>query len=127
MKDRDMRESPAPEPRTPPPGDLESTPRLVRPSMLDRRTFLRGVTAGTVVMAMGGATYVRADDAAARRAAATPRPDGRPKLPPGQFLLSRLRPMGGVEGDPSPGKFRLRVSGEVEQPFEVDFAELLKM
>jgi DMSO/TMAO reductase YedYZ molybdopterin-dependent catalytic subunit len=62
-----------------------------------------------------------------RRARETKRPDGRPRLPPSQYLLKRLRPMGGEEGDPSPGAFRLKVYGEVEQPFEIDFAELLKM
>jgi len=35
--------------------------------------------------------------------------------------------MGGTEGDPSPGAFRLQVHGEVEQPFTIDLAELLKM
>jgi len=106
-------------------------PPLERPihtHMTDRRTFLRGISAGTLVCALGGAGYVLADDEAARRAAAgSPRPDGRARLPPNQYLLSRLRPMGGVEGDPSPGKFRLSVHGEVEAPFEIDFAELLRM
>jgi DMSO/TMAO reductase YedYZ molybdopterin-dependent catalytic subunit len=62
-----------------------------------------------------------------RKARATLRPDGRPKLPPGQYLLSRIRPMGGTEGDPSPSGFRLHVHGEVEAPFTIDFAELLRM
>jgi DMSO/TMAO reductase YedYZ molybdopterin-dependent catalytic subunit len=35
--------------------------------------------------------------------------------------------MGGTEGDPSPGAWKLRVSGEVDAPFELDFAELLRM
>ena len=35
--------------------------------------------------------------------------------------------MGGAEGDPSPGAFRLRVYGEVDSPFEIDFASLLQM
>jgi DMSO/TMAO reductase YedYZ molybdopterin-dependent catalytic subunit len=95
--------------------------------MLDRRTFLRGLTVGTVVAGVGGATYVLADDAATQRARRELRPDGRSRLPPEQYLLQRMRPMGGTEGDPSPGKFRLKISGEVEQPFEIDFAELLRM
>ena len=94
---------------------------------MQRRRFLRAATAGTVVVALGGGAYVFADDAEERRARATMRPDGRPRLPPSQYLLKRLRPMGGEEGDPSPGAFRLRVHGEVEQPFLIDFAELLAM
>jgi hypothetical protein len=96
------------------------------PSM-DRRTFLRNLSAGTLVVAMGGATYAIASDEDAEKARRSLRPDGRPRLPPDQYLLRRLRPMGGDEGDPSPGAWRLRVSGEVEEPFELDFAGLLAM
>src|SRR5579884_1228146 len=94
---------------------------------MQRRTFLRCVTAGTVVVALGGAAYVLADDEEERRARASLRPDGRPRLPPGQYLLKRLRPMGGDEGDPSPGNWHLQVHGEVDAPFAIDFAGLLAM
>jgi hypothetical protein len=104
----------------PPPLDMFA------PSM-QRRTFLRALTAGTVVVALGGGAYVLADSEEERRARATQRPDGRPRLPPSQYLLKRLRPMGGDEGDPSPGNWRLKVHGEVESPFSIDFAGLLAM
>jgi len=94
---------------------------------MERRTFLRALTAGTVVTALGGGAYVMADEREAQRARDTKRADGRPRLPPGQYLLRALRPMGGSEGDPSPGAFRLKVHGEVESPFELDFAALLAM
>lgn len=103
------------------------TPSDVFVPSMQRRTFLRALTAGTVVMALGGGAYVLADTEDERRARATLRPDGRPRLPPSQYLLRRLRPMGGDEGDPSPGDFRLQVHGEVEQPFTLDFAGLLAM
>jgi DMSO/TMAO reductase YedYZ molybdopterin-dependent catalytic subunit len=93
---------------------------------MSRRAVLAGLGAGSLVTAFG-ATCVLADDATARRASALKRPDGRPRLPPGQWPISYLRPMGGQEGDPSPGKFKLRVHGEVESPFELDFASLLKL
>jgi hypothetical protein len=96
------------------------------PSM-QRRTFLRAASVGTVVVALGGGAYVLADSEEERRARDTLRPDGRPRLPPNQYLLKRLRPMGGDEGDPSPGSWRLQVHGEVESPFTIDFAELLGM
>jgi len=97
------------------------------PSM-SRRKFLRAAFgAGTAVIALGGGTYVLASEEEERRARATLRPDGRPRLPPSQYLLKRIRPMGGTEGDPSPSGWRLQVHGEVEQPFTIDFAELLKM
>src|SRR3954453_1156568 len=94
---------------------------------MNRRSFLRNATAGTIVIALGGGTYVLASDEETRRAQATKRPDGKSRLPPDQYLLKALRPMGGTEGDPSPRNFKLRISGEVEAPFEIDFAELLKM
>lgn len=100
---------------------------LVRPTMSDRRTFLRALGAGTVITALGGAAYVLADDAETERARQSKRPDGRIRLPPSQNLLHRLRPMGGTEGDSASSKFRLKVHGEVESPFEIDFAELVKM
>jgi DMSO/TMAO reductase YedYZ molybdopterin-dependent catalytic subunit len=93
---------------------------------MNRRNFLRNVAAGSVVV-LGGGAYVVANAQEEDAARKTLRPDGRPRLPPSQYLLKHLRPMGGEEGDPSPGKWRLKVYGEVEQPFELDFAKLLVM
>lgn len=97
-----------------------------KPSM-SRRIFLGGLTAGAVVTALGGSTYVLASEEEERHAREEKRPDGRPRLPPNQYLLKALRPMGGTEGDPSPGAYKLKVYGEVDAPFEIDFAELLRM
>jgi DMSO/TMAO reductase YedYZ molybdopterin-dependent catalytic subunit len=96
------------------------------PSM-QRRVFLRGAMAGTLVVALGGSTYVCASEADEERARQAKRPDGRPRLPPNQYLLKHLRPMGGEQGDPSPGHWKARVYGEVEAPFEIDFRGLLAM
>jgi len=97
-----------------------------RPKMSDRRTFLRVLTAGTVLTVLGGA-YVVLGDEDTRKARKLKLPDGRPRLPPNQSLIQRLRPMGGQEGDPSPGAFKLKVHGAVDNPFEIDFAGLLAM
>jgi DMSO/TMAO reductase YedYZ molybdopterin-dependent catalytic subunit len=78
-------------------------------------------------MALGGAAYVLADTEEERRAREARRPDGRARLPPNQYLLKRLRPMGGDEGDPSPGNWRLQVHGEVDNPLSLDFAAMLAM
>src|SRR5205085_6531853 len=77
--------------------------------------------------ALGGGGYCLASEEDEKKARATNRPDGRPKLPPGQYLLKRIRPMGGTEGDASPGAWKLAIGGEVDAPFTIDFAELLKM
>ena len=92
---------------------------------MERRRFLKTAAAGTAFIALGGASWVLAspDDPRAKQA----RQDGRPRLPPGQRLLTALKPMGGEPGDPSPGAFRLRVYGEVESPLDLDFAALLAL
>jgi len=90
---------------------------------LARRRFIQSAGAGTVILALGG-VYVLSD-ALTREARAQTRPDGRPRLPPGQRVIEALRPMGGEPGDPSPSSYRLRVHGEVEAPFELSFSELL--
>ncbi len=92
----------------------------------DRRRFLLAA-AGTTVVFFGGVAYVLADAAAMREVAEQLRPDGRRRLPPSQYLIEKLRPMGGTAGDPSPGAWHLEVHGEVERPFRIGFAELLAM
>lgn len=104
-----------------------SDPALLHVPSMSRRSFLEGLRAGAVVTALSGAAYACEDDAATRQARISKRPDGRPRLPPAQYLLRALQPMGGHPGDPSPGHWKLTVHGEVEEPFSMDFAELLHM
>jgi len=99
---------------------------MYEPSM-GRRIFVKSLTAGTVIAALAGGRYCLASEEEEKKARATLRPDGRPRLPPGQYLLNKIRAMGGTEGDPSPSGWKLNVGGEVDAPFSIDFAELLKM
>jgi len=109
-----------------PNGDSAGSLEALVPSM-SRRSFLEaGLGAGALVFALG-ADHALADVAAMDRARAEIRPDGRSRLPLHQYLLRKLRPMGGMAGDPAPGAFRLRVHGEVEAPFTLSFADLLAM
>ena len=97
-------------------------------STLDsRRRFIKRAAAGTAIAVMGGVLFELAGDDVNRAARAEKRKDGRSRLPPGQRLLTNLKPMGGSAGDPRPKNFRLRVHGEVDNPFEVDFAELVNL
>ena len=91
----------------------------------ERREFLRTAAAGTVLLALGGGTYVVAASGDPR--AGQKRADGRVRLPPGQRLISSLKPMGGEPGDTNPSRFRLKVHGEVDAPLELGFAELVAM
>lgn len=98
----------------------------VKPSMR-RRDVLKGLGTGSVVMALGGETYALADEAGNRAARSARREDGRSRLPPGQKLIERMRPMGGDAGNPAPGDFRLKVYGEVERPSTYTMGDLLEM
>ena len=91
-----------------------------------RRTFIRTATAGTAIAALGGLWVLLGDDET-RRARAQTLDDGRPRLPPGQRVIGHLKPMGGREGDPSLASYRLRVHGEVDEPLELGYRELLAL
>jgi DMSO/TMAO reductase YedYZ molybdopterin-dependent catalytic subunit len=98
----------------------------VRRSM-DRRRFLRRAAAGSLIVASGLGCGRLAEDEETRAAAALVREDGKKRLPPGQRLVERLRPMGGMQGDPSPLNWRLRIHGAVENPLEITYPELVEL
>jgi DMSO/TMAO reductase YedYZ molybdopterin-dependent catalytic subunit len=100
-----------------------SSPQVER--LLARRRFIRLAATGTAVSALGGYYYLA--DELTRSAQAQTLDDGRPRLPPGQRVLKAWRPMGGEPGDPSLESFRLRISGEVEAPYTLSYADLLAM
>ncbi len=102
------------------------TPHPDAARLLARREFISRASAGTVITALGG-LWVLAGDEAIRAARAEDRPDGRPRLPPGQKIIKKLKPMGGTEGDPSRSAYRLRIHGEVDKPMTLDFKGLLKL
>ncbi len=105
--------------------DLDRYPALQ--AGWDRRSFIKSAAIGTAFMAFGGALVRIASDDLSRSARAEKRPDGRPRLPPGQRALDKLRAMGGEEGDGEVKTFRLKVHGLCKSPFEVDYAGLLKL
>ncbi|HEY0989516.1 MAG TPA: molybdopterin-dependent oxidoreductase [Kofleriaceae bacterium] len=105
--------------------DLDRYPELKE--AWDRRKFIKSAAVGTAFMALGGALVRLASDDVSRQARAEMRPDGRPRLPPGQRALQALRPMGGAEGDGDVRSFKLRVHGLVKAPFEIDYAGLLAL
>jgi DMSO/TMAO reductase YedYZ molybdopterin-dependent catalytic subunit len=94
-------------------------------SSLTRRSFISRAASGTVIAAMGGGMFYALSDRLTREARAMSLDDGRPRLPPGQRAIEALRPMGGTPGSPSVSDFRLKIHGEVERPFELDWAGLL--
>jgi DMSO/TMAO reductase YedYZ molybdopterin-dependent catalytic subunit len=93
---------------------------------IDRRRFIQGAAAGTLIGALGGCGLLGPDEAS-ERARREHLADGRPRLPPGQRVIQGLREMGGSPGDPNPAAFRLRVYGRVASPLELDYAGLLRL
>lgn len=105
-----------------------STARPLSPEVqaaLTRRSFIQRAASGTVVAAMGGGLFYVLNDRLTREAKAMTLADGRPRLPPGQRLIEALRPMGGEPGSPAVGDFRLKIHGEVDRPFTLDWSGLL--
>ena len=98
-----------------------------KPVDLKRRDFIRKAAEGTAIVALGGGLWYLGGDHLTREARAQTRKDGRKRLPKGQRVLRSLRPMGGQEGDPRRGEWKLKVHGEVDKPFELGFRDLLAM
>jgi DMSO/TMAO reductase YedYZ molybdopterin-dependent catalytic subunit len=93
----------------------------------DRREFIKKAAAGTVLVALGGALYRIADDDLNKQARAEKRSDGRQRLPPGQKVIDHWKDMGGDPGDGEAKNFSLKVHGAVKNPFDLDYAALLKL
>jgi len=104
---------------------MAASARLALTRLHERRRFIRLAASGTALAVLGG--YYQLSDELTRVAQAQTLANGRPRLPPGQRVLSAWKPMGGEPGDPSLERFRLRVHGEVEAPYTLTFADLLAM
>jgi len=103
-----------------------AAPSLAVRRLMDRRAFIQRATAGTLVSCFAGLA-VLGEDVLVSEARAEKRPDGRERVPPGQRVITALKPMGGEEGDPSRTSFRLQVHGEVSSPYTIDLRELLAL
>lgn len=108
-------------------GDVMSGSNDPVERMLARRQFIANAAKGTAVAVLGGTALYVLDDDLTSAARAQTRLDGRPRLPPGQRVLSKLKPMGGTPGSAKLSEYKLRIHGEVDKPFTVDFRSLLKM
>ncbi|EGB13307.1 oxidoreductase molybdopterin binding protein [Pseudodesulfovibrio mercurii] len=93
---------------------------------LSRREFL-SVAAGTVVAIGLPGLFATVAEARQAELAGLLRPDGRPRVPPGQTVIERIEDMGGRPGSPRPEDFALRVQGEVATPLELDFQGLMDL
>jgi DMSO/TMAO reductase YedYZ molybdopterin-dependent catalytic subunit len=93
---------------------------------ISRRAFL-AAAGGTLVSIGLPGTFIKLADAEQRALAVAARPDGRPRLPPGQMAIEKIRDMGGTPGTATVENWRLRIYGEVERPVVLSYPELLKL
>jgi DMSO/TMAO reductase YedYZ molybdopterin-dependent catalytic subunit len=99
---------------------------MERGKKLSRRTFLAAAGGSLIGIGLPG-LFVKALEVENQAAAAALRADGRPRLPPGQQLVSMLADMGGRPGQATISDWKLRIHGEVERPLTLDFQELLRL
>ncbi len=93
---------------------------------LSRRTFL-AATGGTILSIGLPGAFIKLADAEQRSLAVTTRPDGRPRLPPGQFAVEKIQDMGGTPGSATFVNWRLSISGEVERAIVLSYQDLLNL
>ena len=66
-------------------------------------------------------------DSENRALAAELRPDGRPRIPPGQHAVKALPNMGGTRGAKTVADWRLEIGGEVARPLTLTYADLMDL
>lgn len=91
-----------------------------------RRNFLAAAGGTLVSIGLPGA-FVKLADAEQRALSDSARPDGRPRLPPGQTAVVKIRNMGGTPGTATVTNWSLRVYGELQRPIVLSYQELLDL
>ncbi|MEW6185190.1 MAG: molybdopterin-dependent oxidoreductase [Thermodesulfobacteriota bacterium] len=94
--------------------------------ILSRRNFLLGAGGTIITIGLPG-VFVKLMDSEQLALAAQIRPDGKPRLPPGQLAVKRIRDMGGKPGQVTMDTFTLQIKGEVEKPLKLSYKDLVAM
>ena len=93
---------------------------------ISRRTFLAAAGGTMVTIGLPG-NFVKLFDFEQQALAAQTRPDGKPRIPPGQEVVKKILDMGGVPGKATVDDFRLHVKGEMEKPLVLSYKDLLAL
>ena len=93
---------------------------------LTRRDFM-AAAGGTLVSIGLPGVFVKLMDSENRALAAELRPDGRPRIPPGQHAVKALPNMGGTRSTRAESDWRLEVGGEVAKPRTFKFDDLMDL
>ena len=93
---------------------------------ISRRAFLAAAGGALATVGLPG-VFTRLSNSEQLALAAEIRPDGRPRLPPGQLAVKSIQPMGGTPGTSTVADWSMRVYGEVERPAKISYKELLAL
>jgi DMSO/TMAO reductase YedYZ molybdopterin-dependent catalytic subunit len=93
---------------------------------MTRREFMTAAGGTMVSIGLPG-IFVKLLDSENQAFAAQLRPDGRPRIPPGQHAVRALIQMGGIDGPGDIASWNLQVSGEVGNPLSLSFKDLKKL
>ena len=93
---------------------------------MTRREFVAAAGGSVVTIGLPG-VFVKLLDAENEALAAELRPDGKPRIPPGQHAVKTLSDMGGVPGVGKVPTWRLEITGAVEKPLTLTFADVMKL
>ncbi|MBI9082308.1 MAG: molybdopterin-dependent oxidoreductase [Desulfobacterales bacterium] len=93
---------------------------------VSRRAFL-AAAGGTIVSLGLPGVFIKLSEAEQRALAVDIRPDGRPRLPPGQLAVEKIRNMGGTPGTATAADWSLNIHGEVEKPASLSYPDLLAL
>ena len=91
---------------------------------MTRRDFM-AAAGGTLVSIGLPGVFVKLMDAENLALAAEFRPDGRPRIPPGQHAVKALPNMGGTRGTKTVSDWRLEIGGDVARPLALTYADLM--
>jgi len=93
---------------------------------MTRREFM-ATTGGTVVSIGLPGVFVKLMDSGNRVMAAQLRPDGKPRIPPGQHAVKALPNMGGGQTDEDVTGWRLKITGDIENQMTIMLSELMDL
>jgi DMSO/TMAO reductase YedYZ molybdopterin-dependent catalytic subunit len=93
---------------------------------MTRRDFMSAAGGSIVSIGLPG-VFVKLMNCDNQAMAAELRPDGRPRVPPGQHAVKKLSDMGGVQGAGNVPGWSLEIKGEVENPLILNLSDLMEL
>jgi DMSO/TMAO reductase YedYZ molybdopterin-dependent catalytic subunit len=93
---------------------------------ISRRNFL-AAAGGTLISIGLPGTFMKLFDFEQQAVAAQTRPDGKPRIPPGQDAVKEILDMGGRPGTATVDNIKLHIKGEVEKPLVLTYKQLLAL